>query len=58
MPSDERTQQALAAMAAMREAFRSAVAQAVDEVRSLLWKRLDPSRLFSQIDQSVSSGVS
>lgn len=36
MPSDERTQQALAAMAAVRAAFRSAAAQAVDEVRSLL----------------------
>jgi hypothetical protein len=36
MPSDERVQQALAALAATRTAFGSAVAQAADEVRALL----------------------
>jgi hypothetical protein len=39
MPSDDRAQQALEALAGARDDYRSAVARAVDEVRSLLRER-------------------
>lgn len=41
MPSDDRTQHALKALAGARDDFRSAVAQSVDEIRSLLRERAD-----------------
>lgn len=42
MPSDDRVERALEAVAGDRDAFRSAVAGAVDEVRSLLEKERAP----------------
>lgn len=51
MPSDDRVERALEAVAGDRDAFRSAVAGAVDEVRSLLEREREPA-------EAASSGAS